>query len=503
MKNPHLFWILIDSARNYPTDQDMRGLPQAVVDFGKEGLYFKNVITSAPSTIQSISSMMTSSPSYLLSRSYNNFRGKFSAFDYFPEMLRANGYETIGAIYFKHGREVMSDMFGLLKKKFYPKGLSHSKEVWSNDDIYQLFKCVLEKQDWSKPTMTYLHFNVRVDDNVSDIVNQVIEDLKDKDLYNKSVILMNSDHGYPDADKGYDFEQGLKEGWGHDKYMTNDNILTPLVIRHPKIPSREIEQAVSTVDIAPTLCYLMGIESSAKFHGINIIEPKVNLAERLIRTDNRYVGQSPSFHAYTKGKAKLIVYRESDKDDNNSFYNLGLDPKERNPIEDKNQFEEFFKEVQEDESQLNLFHEKILTDGWIKNLKSEIKSNPSNIVVILDSTLAFEEIALKALCNVFPKNNIIIYSKLEKLNIKFDLKIYILESEIPWELKGIISKGKLIKAKKEVFVDNNGDRFASPVAIDLYKKFITKRIGIIKYDPLFVFDLLSRVLKKKLLKPIR
>ena len=44
MKKPHLFWILIDSARNYDTDQDMRGLPKAVVDFAKEGLYFKNVI---------------------------------------------------------------------------------------------------------------------------------------------------------------------------------------------------------------------------------------------------------------------------------------------------------------------------------------------------------------------------------------------------------------------------------------------------------------------------
>ena len=162
MTKPHLFWLLIDSARNYQTDGDMRGLPQAVIDFGKEGLYFKNVITSAPSTIQSISSMMTSSPSYLLSRSYNNYRGKFESFDYFPELLRNNGYDTIGAIYFKHGREVMSDMFGHLKKQFYPPGLTHRKEVWTNMDVYNLFKRTLEKHDWSKPTMTYLHFNVRV-----------------------------------------------------------------------------------------------------------------------------------------------------------------------------------------------------------------------------------------------------------------------------------------------------------------------------------------------------
>ena len=384
MKKPHLFWILIDSARNYETDQDMRGLPKAVVDFGKEGLYFKNVITSAPSTLQSISSMMTSSPSYLMSRSYNNFRGKFSCFDYFPDMLRQNGYDVIGAIYFKHGREVMSDMFGLLKKQFYPKNLSHSKEVWTNQDIYNLFSKVMEKHDWSKPTMTYLHFNVRVDDNVSNIVNQVVADIKAKGLYNDSVILMNSDHGYPDADKGYDFEAGLKEGWGHDKYLTNDNILTPLVIRHPNVQPRVIEEAVATIDIVPTLCQLMGVPSSSKFHGIDVSDQLIDLTNRLLRTDNRYVGQSPSFHAYTQGKNKLIVYREEGKEDENSFYDLSKDPLEKYPA-DPMEFNDFYIEVQKDEKKLNHFHQKFLEDSWSKNLRHEIAKKPNNIVLVLPS----------------------------------------------------------------------------------------------------------------------
>jgi arylsulfatase A-like enzyme len=297
MQTPHLFWILIDSARNYKTDEDMRGLPQAVLDFGKEGLYFKNVITSAPSTIQSISSMMTSSPSYLLSRSYNNYRGRFSCSDYFPELLRSYGYDTIGAIYFKHGREVMFDMFGHIKKEFYPDGLTHRKEVWTNKDVYFLFRNVLTKHDWTHPTMTYLHFNVRVDVNVSEIINDVLEDIRSEGLYDKSVILINSDHGYPAADKNYDFEESLKEGWGHDKYLTNDNILTPLVIRYPGITPRVIADPVSTIDIVPTLCSIMGLTASAKFQGIKIDVENLDLSSRLIRTDNRYVGQSPSYFA--------------------------------------------------------------------------------------------------------------------------------------------------------------------------------------------------------------
>lgn len=501
MKKPHLFWILIDSARNYETDQDMRGLPKAVVDFGKQGLYFKNVITSAPSTLQSISSMMASSPSYLMSRSYNNFRGKFPCFDYFPDMLKANGYDVIGAIYFKHGREVMSDMFGLVEKKFYPKGLTHSQEVWTNEDVYNLFGEVLKKHDWSKPTMTYLHFNVRVDANVSDTVNQVVEDIKSKGLFDNSVILMNSDHGYPDADKGYNFEEGLKEGWGHDKYMTNDNILTPLVIRHPEVAPELIEEAVATIDIVPTLCSLMGIEGSDKFHGIDLRSKDIDLSKRLIRTDNRYVGQSPSFHAYTQGNKKLIVYREEDKDDDNSFYNLEQDPHEKERLPQSPEFDSFYQAVKKDEDELDEFHKNLLKSSWQGKLSKEIHQKPNEIAIVLPSTSRFKRIAEQAISELFPSSKILFQDQLN--NKAYPLLIFIMESEIPWEFKRLKKLGASIKAQNTIYLDNNGERFNRPVSLNLYKQFLAKRWAVIKHDPNSILDLFSRILKKRLLKPIR
>ena len=501
MKQPHLFWILIDSARNYETDQDMRGLPKAVVDFGKEGIYYKNVITSAPSTLQSISSMMTSSPSYLMSRSYNNFRGKFSCFDYFPDMLRENGYDIIGAIYFKHGREVMSDIFGLVDKRFYPKGLTHSQEVWTNKDVYNLFLEVLKKQDWSKPTMTYLHFNVRVDANVSDTVNQVVEDIKAKGLFDNSVILMNSDHGYPDADKGYNFEEGLKEGWGHDKYLTNDNILTPLVIRHPEVSPKVIEEAVASIDIVPTLCGLMNIKPSDKFHGIDLEMKDVDLSKRLIRTDNRYVGQSPSFHAYTQGKQKLIAYRDEGKKDVNLFYNLDQDPKEETRLPQSPDFDSFYDSILKDEESLNEFHKEFLKNGWQEKLKKEIQKAPEELVLVLPSTFSFRRIAKKALSELFPNAKIVFHDEAEQK--RYPLLIYILESEIPWDLKKLRKLGAPINAGTTVFVDNNGEYFNRPISFNLYKRFICKRWSVIKHEPNSILDLFNRVLKRRLLKPIR
>ena len=71
-KKLNIIWILIDSARNFQTNIDDRGLPKSVLDFSKDSIYFKNVVTSAPSTIMSVSSIMTAKPSFLLSRSYDN-----------------------------------------------------------------------------------------------------------------------------------------------------------------------------------------------------------------------------------------------------------------------------------------------------------------------------------------------------------------------------------------------------------------------------------------------
>ena len=416
-------------------------------------------------------------------------------------MLRDNGYDVIGAIYFKHGREVMSDLFGLVEKKFYPKGLSHSQEVWTNQDVYNLFAEVLEKHDWSRPTMTYLHFNVRVDANVSDIVNQVVVDIKAKGLYDKSVIVMNSDHGYPDADKGYDFEEGLKEGWGHDKYMTNDNILTPLVIRHPKVASKVIEEAVATIDIVPTLCGLMNIPSSEKFHGIDLELEGVDLSKRLIRTDNRYVGQSPSFHAYTRGNQKLIVYREEGKKDQNSFFHLDQDPKEETSLTQSPDFDAFYKAILKDEDSLNEFHKELLLSGWKKNLKKEIKKAPEEIVIVLPSTASFKAIVKKAIAELFPNSKILFHDEAqEKL---YPLLIYILESEIPWDLKKLKKVGASISANNTVFIDNNGERFKRPISLNLYEQFLGKRWAVIKHDPNSIIDMFNRIVKKRLLKPIR
>ncbi len=145
MKKLNVFWILVDSARNFQTDVDDRGLPKSVEQFGTNNIFVKNVVTSAPSTFMSISSIMASVPSYLIARNYNNIPDVSDFYPTLPHILKKEGFSIIGSLYYKHGREILSKLFGALPKKYFPKGLSHSKPFWTNIDVLNVFESIIKE----------------------------------------------------------------------------------------------------------------------------------------------------------------------------------------------------------------------------------------------------------------------------------------------------------------------------------------------------------------------
>ena len=97
-KKLNIFWILVDSARNFKTNEDERGIPNSIEEFGMKSIFLKNTVCSAPSTIMSVSSMMTSNPSYNLSRNYDNFPNIKNNFTTLSDILKDHNYETQGEI---------------------------------------------------------------------------------------------------------------------------------------------------------------------------------------------------------------------------------------------------------------------------------------------------------------------------------------------------------------------------------------------------------------------
>ena len=61
----NLVWIFIDSVRRYYADDDRSRL-EIMDKFSESSIEFTEVVTSAPSTVMSISAMMTGCHAYLL-----------------------------------------------------------------------------------------------------------------------------------------------------------------------------------------------------------------------------------------------------------------------------------------------------------------------------------------------------------------------------------------------------------------------------------------------------
>ena len=93
----------------------------------------------------SVSSMMTSRRAAMMSMSYANFQGVPKDFETLPNVLQKNGYDIQG-VFILNTEEVMSNLFGgMIKRKYIPSGLPHSKTVWTNKDMNNILSQLLKK----------------------------------------------------------------------------------------------------------------------------------------------------------------------------------------------------------------------------------------------------------------------------------------------------------------------------------------------------------------------
>ena len=112
-KPQNIIWILCDSVRIYHTDSDERGRLDAMDKFATDAIDFRTAITAAPSTIMSVSSMVTGIASPYLSRDYDSFKNQQDSLLSFPKLLRQRGYATYALMYWPDGREFLSPFLNI------------------------------------------------------------------------------------------------------------------------------------------------------------------------------------------------------------------------------------------------------------------------------------------------------------------------------------------------------------------------------------------------------
>ena len=90
-------------------------------------------------------------------------------------------------------------------------------------------------------------------------IGRVIDKLKELDMYDTSLIIVTSDHG-----------EGLGEHKEstHGYFIYQETVKVPLIVKLPgRHKPRRIKPVVGLVDIVPTVCSLLGIESPAGIQG--------------------------------------------------------------------------------------------------------------------------------------------------------------------------------------------------------------------------------------------
>tara|TARA_R110001592_G_scaffold362857_1_gene678561 strand:- start:10431 stop:12092 length:1662 start_codon:yes stop_codon:yes gene_type:complete len=549
MKKKNVIWIVVDCVRNYQSGTDDRDKLDIMYELENEFASFDNMMVSAPSSIMSAANFFTSVPSYYLAGNYSQF--KFDKENYWciNDILKDQGYSSNSILNAYDCRSMLTDLVDLVDDKFLTKNVRPTMMRWPNSEVTNIFHNLLDSKP-KDPSFYFLWYNTRLDPNMSNEVKGVINDLKERDLFDDSIIIVTADHGYPDRERGLvsDGWDLLKAGLQHDLILTNDNINVPFLLYYPGVKPGKVDTLVSTEDIVPTLMDLLEIElpfeKKLPLFGESLL-PLLNNKEiskksldffdsRVIRTDARFSLQKNRITSLQKQNYHYIV-RHHDLDE--ELYDTSIDPKEVNNIASDTKNEKivkFFREYFLNENKKILDLQKQNTfDKLIESFNNynDLKGEANTCYVIAFSQSYLYETVIEVVKSKFPSMEIsliiednaidktqeyykgvefITTGQLEKLKkqkklSKKDLVIEVVDDPFSPEFRVSYQKYKYINGKKIIRVDWNGNisnvtsKFLNSPKMIYYKLNFKKIVNKIKlgiHEPTYFVNELSRVSKK-------
>jgi len=97
-----------------------------------------------------------------------------------------------------------------------------------------------------------------------DVVRELIETLRREPWFERTLIVINSDHGYNLGEHG-----GLTGAYS----LYRESTWTPLLIvgAHPRLPAGRHDNVVTLLDVAPTLADLIGLREANPWHGHSLL----------------------------------------------------------------------------------------------------------------------------------------------------------------------------------------------------------------------------------------
>ena len=197
--------------------------------------------------------------------------------------------------------------------------------------MFSLFKNVLLKRDTSNPRQVellkklYLAGVRKVDDSTKELFDMVDR----VGFLENTIVIVTADHGDEFNEHG---------GLSHDGKMYRELIDIPLFIYDPSLPNGVVcDKLVSTIDVAPTILHLFGLEPEDRFEGQSLLpieayQERGVFGEATDKHGSSEQAEDKEVHFYRQGDIKIIYYERTEAWE---MYDLQQDPKELNNIVDK------------------------------------------------------------------------------------------------------------------------------------------------------------------------
>lgn len=511
MNKKNIIWFVVDGVRSYRSGIDDRDKIDIMDELALESVEFNNAFTSTPSSVLSASTMFTGLPSVYISRHYNDFEFDETEVDSIVPMLEKKGYSIYSIFDAKALRCGLQTMAHSLPAKYRPNSSDHDK-WWHNAEITKNVDHLFKKDYVKKPSFFLMWYNCRKDPHTTDHVKDAINIFKENGMWDDSIVIMNSDHGYPDPSTGLTVET-MKQ-YSHDMIVTDDNSRVPLILKYPGCPKgKKIDNLVRTSDIFHTLVELLEMDDidpkkmnySNPNNGKSLID-MINgkdSAPRIARIDTR-LGLATNRTTALRSDTHKYVYHVDD--DIEEFYDIIKDPYEMNNIissDDKNvqkEIEGFRQLYDKQDKDVFNYHKQQLEDSLTSEIerfyKGGKKKNIKNILLTCTPMTPYTvlEVLTEQLNVIFPDTNIdlVIPSKVDQKYQGLPLREIISVDSIT---ENEFSNSPIIKKEYDfVLYLTEGSRYnyVDPLVIKALKKINSKKTFMMDYN----FKMYSRMLSK-------
>jgi len=244
-------------------------------------------------------------------------------------------------------------------KKLGIKKISESEKAKINRKILNFPEKLTEKE--IKKRVDLYDASIRF---VDEMVEELVEELKDRGIWDNTIIIITADHGE---------EFGEHGGFLHDAGHLYEEILHIPLIISPYPASIEKNEMVSLLDLAPTVAQLANIKMPEQFEGKSLLGERYNPyimgmgckhRKKYIETGFENVPKT----IFCRTKKYKLIYNEDTED--YELYMISTDPNEKNNIYHENKDSEFVSEL---EKLIQIYRGKIRESGKLSRAIDGLK----------------------------------------------------------------------------------------------------------------------------------